>query len=129
MIATVIGEMLGIPGNGRKVSFRIPHVFEFRDGLVRRARVVRPNEQHLGDRPPAHPEITAIRTLAIASNSWIQQVAHAISPRNSPPHPPDPISDWEASHEMSGQGGYFVPCLRGQRPKTTKAAPKDGFRI
>jgi steroid delta-isomerase-like uncharacterized protein len=39
MTGTVIGEMLGIPGNGRKVSFRILHVFEFRDGLVSREQV------------------------------------------------------------------------------------------
>jgi steroid delta-isomerase-like uncharacterized protein len=39
MTGTVIGEMLGIPGNGRKISFRILHVFEFRDGLVSREQV------------------------------------------------------------------------------------------
>lgn len=39
MSGTVIGEMLGIPGNGRSVSFRILHVFEFRDGLVSREQV------------------------------------------------------------------------------------------
>ena len=39
MTGTVIGEMLGIPGNGRTVSFRILHVFEFRDGLVSREQV------------------------------------------------------------------------------------------
>ena len=39
MTGTVIGEMLGIPGNGRSVSFRILHVFEFRDGLISREQV------------------------------------------------------------------------------------------
>ncbi len=39
MTAKVIGEMLGIPGNDRTVSFRILHVFEFRDGLVSREQV------------------------------------------------------------------------------------------
>lgn len=39
MTGTVIGEMLGIPGNDRRVSFRILHVFEFRDGLVSREQV------------------------------------------------------------------------------------------
>lgn len=39
MTGTVIGEMLGIPGNGRRVSFRILHVFDFRDGLVSREQV------------------------------------------------------------------------------------------
>jgi predicted ester cyclase len=39
MTGTVIGEMLGIPGNGRTISFRILHVFEFRDGLVSREQV------------------------------------------------------------------------------------------
>ena len=39
MTGTVIGEMLGIPGNGRRVSFRILHVFGFRDGLIGREQV------------------------------------------------------------------------------------------
>lgn len=39
MTGTVIGEMVGIPGNGRTVSFGILHVFEFRDGLVSREQV------------------------------------------------------------------------------------------
>ena len=33
-MGTVVGSMLGLPGNGRRISFRIMHVFEFRDGLV-----------------------------------------------------------------------------------------------
>lgn len=32
MTGTVIGSMLGLPGNGRRISFRILHVFEFREG-------------------------------------------------------------------------------------------------
>ena len=39
MTGTVIGEMLGIPGNGRRVTFRIFHVFEFNDGLISREQV------------------------------------------------------------------------------------------
>jgi len=39
MTATIIGSMLGIPGNGRRISFRILHVFEFRDGLISRENV------------------------------------------------------------------------------------------
>jgi steroid delta-isomerase-like uncharacterized protein len=39
MTGTVIGEMLGIPGNGRRVTFKIFHVFEFTDGLVSREQV------------------------------------------------------------------------------------------
>jgi steroid delta-isomerase-like uncharacterized protein len=39
MTGTVIGSMLGLPGNGRRISFRIPHVFEFRDGLISRENV------------------------------------------------------------------------------------------
>ena len=39
MTGTVIGEMLGIPGNDRRVTFRILHVFDFRDGLVAREQV------------------------------------------------------------------------------------------
>jgi len=36
---TVSGEMLGIPGNGKRISFRMLHVFEFRDGLICRENV------------------------------------------------------------------------------------------
>ena len=39
MTGTVIGEMLSIPGNGRRITFRILHVFDFRDGLVSREQV------------------------------------------------------------------------------------------
>lgn len=39
MTGSVIGEMLGIPGNGRMVTFRILHVFAFRDGLISREQV------------------------------------------------------------------------------------------
>jgi predicted ester cyclase len=35
----VIGSMLGLPGNGRRITFRILHVFEFRDGLISRENV------------------------------------------------------------------------------------------
>jgi steroid delta-isomerase-like uncharacterized protein len=39
MTGTVIGEMLGIPGNNRRVTFGILHVFDFRDGLICREQV------------------------------------------------------------------------------------------
>jgi steroid delta-isomerase-like uncharacterized protein len=39
MSADVIGEFLGIPGQGRNVTFRILHVFEFDDDLIRREQV------------------------------------------------------------------------------------------
>ena len=39
MTGTVIGSMLGLPGNGRRISFRILHVFEFRDGLIKRENI------------------------------------------------------------------------------------------
>ena len=39
MTGTVIGEFLGITGNGRRVTFRILHVFGFRDGLISREQV------------------------------------------------------------------------------------------
>ena len=39
MTGAVIGEMLGIPGNGRRVTFGILHVFDFSDGLVSREQV------------------------------------------------------------------------------------------
>ena len=39
MTGTVIGTFLGMPGNGRRITFRILHVFEFRDGLMSRENV------------------------------------------------------------------------------------------
>ena len=39
MTGTVSGEFLGLPGNGRRISFRIFHVFEFADGLISREQV------------------------------------------------------------------------------------------
>lgn len=39
MTGTVIGEMLGLPGNGRRITFRILHVFEFRDDLISRENI------------------------------------------------------------------------------------------
>jgi steroid delta-isomerase-like uncharacterized protein len=39
MTGTVIGSMLGLPGNGRQVTFRMLHVFEFKDGLISRENV------------------------------------------------------------------------------------------
>ncbi len=37
--ARVTGDLLGIPGHGRRISIRILHVFEFRDGLISRENV------------------------------------------------------------------------------------------
>lgn len=31
---TVTGEMLGIPGNGKQITFRMLHIWEFKDGLM-----------------------------------------------------------------------------------------------
>jgi steroid delta-isomerase-like uncharacterized protein len=39
MTATVTGSLLGIPGNGRRITFRILHVFEFRAGRISRENV------------------------------------------------------------------------------------------
>lgn len=35
----VPGEFLGIPGNGKSVTFRLAHIWEFRDGLISRENV------------------------------------------------------------------------------------------
>jgi steroid delta-isomerase-like uncharacterized protein len=37
--AQVTGEFMGIPGHGRRISIRVLHVFEFRDGLISRENV------------------------------------------------------------------------------------------
>ena len=39
MTGTVTGEMLGLPGHGRRITFRVLHVFEFRDGRISRENV------------------------------------------------------------------------------------------
>jgi steroid delta-isomerase-like uncharacterized protein len=39
MTGTVIGSMLGLPGNNRRITFRMLHVFQFRDGLISRENV------------------------------------------------------------------------------------------
>ncbi len=39
MTGTVIGTFLGLPGNGRRITFRILHVFEFRNELISRENV------------------------------------------------------------------------------------------
>ena len=36
---TVPGEFMGLPGHGREISFRMLHVWEFRDGLMSRENV------------------------------------------------------------------------------------------
>lgn len=36
---TVPGEFLGVPGNNRRITFRMNHVWEFRDGLISRENV------------------------------------------------------------------------------------------
>jgi steroid delta-isomerase-like uncharacterized protein len=36
---TVDGEFLGVPGHGKRVTFRVLHVWEFRDGLISRENV------------------------------------------------------------------------------------------
>jgi steroid delta-isomerase-like uncharacterized protein len=35
----VPGAFLGVPGNGKRISFRLLHVWEFRDGLICRENV------------------------------------------------------------------------------------------
>jgi steroid delta-isomerase-like uncharacterized protein len=39
MTGTVTGSLLGLPGNGRRITFRVLHVFEFKDGLISRENV------------------------------------------------------------------------------------------
>jgi steroid delta-isomerase-like uncharacterized protein len=39
MTGTATGTFLGLPGNNRHISFRILHVFEFKDGLISRENV------------------------------------------------------------------------------------------
>jgi steroid delta-isomerase-like uncharacterized protein len=37
--AQVVGDFLGVPGHGRRISVRVLHVFEFRQGLISRGNV------------------------------------------------------------------------------------------
>jgi steroid delta-isomerase-like uncharacterized protein len=39
MTGTVIGSMLGLPGQGTRITFRVLHVFEFRNQLISRENV------------------------------------------------------------------------------------------
>jgi len=39
MTGAVVGSMLGLEGHGRQISFRMMHVFEFRDGLISRENI------------------------------------------------------------------------------------------
>src|SRR5690242_6680325 len=39
VVGTVTGSMLGLPGNDRQITFRMLHVFEFRDGLISRENI------------------------------------------------------------------------------------------
>jgi steroid delta-isomerase-like uncharacterized protein len=39
MTGTATGVFLGLPGNGRRITFRILHIFEFTDGLISRENV------------------------------------------------------------------------------------------
>ena len=39
MTGTVIGSLPGLPGNGRRISFRNLHVFELRNVLISRENV------------------------------------------------------------------------------------------
>ena len=36
LTGTVTGTLLGMPGNGRRITFRLLHVFEFKDELISR---------------------------------------------------------------------------------------------
>ncbi len=36
---TVPGEFLGVPGHGRRITFRMVHIWEFRDGLMSRENI------------------------------------------------------------------------------------------
>jgi steroid delta-isomerase-like uncharacterized protein len=39
MTGVVVGSLLGLPGNGRRITFRMLHVFEFRDDLISRENI------------------------------------------------------------------------------------------
>lgn len=39
MTGTVTGTFVGLAGNGRRITFRVLHVFEFRDALICRENV------------------------------------------------------------------------------------------
>ncbi len=39
MTGTVPGTFLGLPGGGRRITFRILHIFEFKDDLISRENV------------------------------------------------------------------------------------------
>jgi len=63
---TVPGEFFGIPGNGKRIAFRMLHVWEFRDGKISRENVWLDGgsvaAQLTGAAEPVGEAITAART-------------------------------------------------------------------
>jgi predicted ester cyclase len=39
MTGRAIGTFLGLPGKGRRITFRLLHVFEFKDGRISRENI------------------------------------------------------------------------------------------
>ena len=75
MTGTVVGEMLGVPGTIRRVTFGILHVFAFRHGLICREQVwidsgrSSPSAPPLGFAPEQGATVQAARFRIATPNS------------------------------------------------------------
>ena len=56
---TVPGSFLGVPGHGRRINFRMLHVWEFRDGRIRRENVWLDGGAIVAQLSPPEPEVAA----------------------------------------------------------------------
>jgi steroid delta-isomerase-like uncharacterized protein len=56
---TVPGEFLGLAGHGRRVSFRLLHIWEFRDGKISRENVWLDAGAAIAQLTQAEPEVVA----------------------------------------------------------------------
>ena len=55
----VPGSFLGVPGNGRRINFRMLHVWEFSDGRIRRENVWLDGGDIVAQLSAAGPEVVA----------------------------------------------------------------------
>lgn len=59
--ATVTGSLAGLPGNGRQVSFRMLHVFEFRASRISRENVWMDTATVMAQLAPSDNETPSVR--------------------------------------------------------------------
>ena len=125
MTGTVIGEMLGIPGNNRRVTFRILHVFDFRDGLIRpragvdRQRRHRRPAHQLTDEPGSRPGESTASPSTRPSDGRVRQMWR---PRPTASRHDEAVAHSRRSHQRST---VEVSCARAATTKTWRQRGRD----